>query len=134
MSTSTAIDLLNRIRRQKEEAASLRELYSDLFPPEFVPEDRQFRVWLQRYDLETIAASIERAASWYGECLQALEELELEGKKPPVQLRKGKLDIIKYASGTMRNKAQEPEGAVPNVPSNTKPASFDFEDDENERE
>jgi hypothetical protein len=110
MSTSVE-DLLNRIRREKGEATSLKELYAELFPPEFLPEDRQFRVWLQRYDLETIAASIERTAAWYGECLQAIEELELEGKKPPAALRKGKLDIIKYASGTMRNKtaAGDPE-------------------------
>jgi hypothetical protein len=103
MNTS-AENLLNRIRREKEEAASLKELHIELFPPEFVPEDRQFRVWLQRYDLETIAASIERTAAWYGESLQAIEEIELKGKKPHAELRKGKLDIIKYASGTMRNK------------------------------
>lgn len=110
MNTS-AVDLLNRIRRAKEEAASLKELFIELFPREFVPEDRQFRIWLQRYELETIAASIERAAAWYGECLQTIEEIELKGKKPPAELWKGKLDIIKYASGTMRNKmaAGDPE-------------------------
>lgn len=110
MNTS-ATDLLSRIRREKEEAACLKELYEGLFPPDFMPEDRQFRVWLQRYDLETIAASIERAASWHGECLQAIEEIELKGKKPPAELWKGRLDIIKYASGTMRNKAREQDGA-----------------------
>lgn len=110
MNTS-AVDLLNRIRREKEEAASLKELYVELFPPEFVPEDRVFRVWLQMYDLETVAASIERTAAWFSECLQTIEEIELKGKKLPTDLRKGKLDIIKYASGTMRNKkvAGDPE-------------------------
>ena len=108
---TNAETLLIRVRREKQEAASLKELFIELFPPEFVPEDRQFRVWLQKYDLETIAASIERAAAWYGECLQAAEELEVKGKKPPAELRKNKLDIIKYASGTMRNKAHEQNDA-----------------------
>jgi hypothetical protein len=36
---SNATDLLNRIRRQKEETAALKELYAELFPPEFMVAD-----------------------------------------------------------------------------------------------
>jgi len=105
--TNNAEALLTRIRQQKEEAGVLKELYSDLFPPEFVPEDRQFLIWLQRYDMETIAASLERTVAWYSEAMQNIEEFEAKGKKIPDALYKNKLDILKYASGVMKGKANE---------------------------
>lgn len=104
---SQATDLLNRIRRQKEETAALKELYAELFPPQFMVADSQFGVWLRRYDFDIVAESFDRAADWLNQCQQKIEELEAEGKVIPVALRKTKLDVVKYASGVMVKKTKE---------------------------
>ncbi|MGD1108412.1 MAG: hypothetical protein ABR865_15325 [Terracidiphilus sp.] len=110
---TNADTLLTRIRREKQEAASLKELFTDFFPPEFTPEDRQFRIWLQKYDLDTAVSAVERTAEWYNTHLQSIEEAELEGKvytnkdgDEVISVEKNKLDIIKYCSATMRNMAR----------------------------
>jgi hypothetical protein len=104
--TTSASNLLSRIRQMKEEVEILKELFTDVLPV-FVPDDRQFRIWLQRYDLDTVAASIERTAAWYNEAEQTIEELKVKGKPIPTVLRKTQLDIIKYASGVMKGKTVE---------------------------
>ena len=107
---TNAETLLIRTRREKQEAASLKELFTDFFPPEFTPEDRQFRVWLQKYDLDTAVSAVERTAEWYNTCLQTIEEKGCTAytneKGAQVNLEKHKLDIIKYCSATMRNMAR----------------------------
>src|ERR1039458_10123461 len=104
---SQATDLLNRIRRQKEETAALKELYAELFPPEFMVADSQFGVWLRRYDFDIIAESFDRTADWLNQCQQKVEEAEAEGKKSDPHLSKTKLDVVKYASGVMVKKTKE---------------------------
>ena len=104
---SQAADLLNRIRRQKEETAALKEQYAELFPPEFMVADPQFGVWLRRYDFDIIAESFDRTADWLNQCLQKIEEAEAEGKEVNPVYYKTKLDVVKYASGVMVKKTKE---------------------------
>jgi|ERR1039458_4640564 hypothetical protein len=104
---SQATDLLNRIRLQKEETAALKELYAELFPPEFMAADTQFGVWLRRYDFDIVAESFDRTADWLNQCQQKVEEVEAEGKEPDPRLCKTKLDVVKYASGVMVKKSKE---------------------------
>ena len=105
---SQATDLLNRIRRQREEAAALKELYAELFPPEeFMVADSQFGVWLRRYSFDIITESFDRTADWLNQCQQKVEEAEAEGKKSDPHLCKTKLDVVKYASGVMVKKTKE---------------------------
>lgn len=102
-------DLLARIHRQKEEVAALKELFADNFPPEFLPSDHQFLIWLRRHDFEVVVAGLERTSDWHSEMNQTIEKYQAEGKVPPSQLYKSKLDIIRYSSGTMI-KMSEQEG------------------------
>jgi hypothetical protein len=101
---SQATDLLSRIRRQKEETAALKELYGELFPPEFMVADSQFGVWLRRYDFDIVAESFERAADWLNQCQQKIEEAEVEGEEVEQRYYKTKLDVVRYASGVMVKK------------------------------
>ena len=80
---SQATDLLNRIHRQKEETAALKEFFFELFPPEFMVADSQFGVWLRRYGFEIV-------------------------EEPNPIYCKTRLDVVKYASGVMvKKKATE---------------------------
>src|ERR1035441_6457087 len=102
---SQATDLLNRIRRQKEEAAALKELYAELFPPEeFMVADSQFGVWLRRYSFDIITESFDRTADWLNQCQQKVEEAEAAGEEPDPLYCKTKLDVVRYASGVMVKK------------------------------
>ena len=104
---SQATDLLNRIRRQREEAAALKELYAELFPPEFMVAESQFGVWLRRYEFDIVAESFDRTADWLNQCQQKVEEAEAEGEEPDPRFYKTKLDVVKYASGGMGKKSKE---------------------------
>ena len=104
---SQATDLLNRIRRQKEETAALKELYAELFPPEFMVADSQFGVWLRRYSFDIITESFDRTADWLNQCQQKVEEAEAEGEEPDPRFYKTKLDVVKYSSGVMVKKSKE---------------------------
>jgi hypothetical protein len=104
---SQATDLLNRIRRQKEETAALKELYAELFPSEFMVADSQFGVWLRRYEFDIVAESFERTADWLNQYQQKVEEAEAEGEEPDPRFYKTKLDVVKYASGVMVKKTKE---------------------------
>jgi hypothetical protein len=104
---SQATDLLNRIRRQREEAAALKELYAELFPPEFMVAESQFGVWLRRYEFDIVAESFDRTADWLNQCQQKVEEAEAEGEEPDPRFYKTKLDVVKYASGVMVKKSKE---------------------------
>jgi hypothetical protein len=106
---SQATDLLNRIRRQREETAALKELYAELFPSEFIVSDSQFGVWLRRYDFDIVAESFERTADWLNQCQQKVEEVEAEGEEPDPRYCKTKLDVVRYASGVMVKKTKEGE-------------------------
>lgn len=99
-------EIMQRIQQQREEVEALKELFNSLMP-EYTPDDRQFCIWLQRYGVDVVASSIERTAEWLNQMEQKVEELEAAGKGVPAALRKTKLDIIKYASGTMKGKAAE---------------------------
>lgn len=105
---SQATDLLNRIHRQKEETAALKEFFLELFPPEFMVADCQFGVWLRRYDFDVVTESFDRTADWLNQCQQKVEEAEAKGEEPNPIHCKTKLDVVKYASGVMvKKKATE---------------------------
>jgi hypothetical protein len=125
---------MQRIQQQREEVEALKELFNSLMP-EFTPDDRQFRIWLQRYGVDVVASSIERTAEWLNQMEQKVEELEAAGKGVPAALRKTKLDIIKYASGTMKGKAAEDAtkaSTTETLESEPSSTSFNLEGDDEE--
>lgn len=107
---SRAQQLLARIRQQRAEVESLREFYLCLFAEQDVPADRQFHIWLQRYGFDGVTEALEATSEWFNKVLQMAEERAEEGKSPIADLCKGKLDIIKYASGCMKRSKQRAEG------------------------
>ena len=57
----TPLELLAKIEQQKQERAALAKLWESLFPGCPVPGERQFTIWLNRYDFETVVAGLEKA-------------------------------------------------------------------------
>jgi hypothetical protein len=57
----TPKELFLKIERQKQERAALAKLWESLFPGCPVPGERQFTIWLNRYDFETVVAGLEKA-------------------------------------------------------------------------
>ena len=50
---------------------------------------------------------MEAASEWHNKAEQDYQERVEQGQSPDRGMLKGKLDIVRYASGIMRNKAQE---------------------------
>jgi hypothetical protein len=107
----TAQQLMDKIKRQKQEVETLKELFSAFFPPEFMPEDRQFHVWIQRYDFTIVGEAIEVTGEWYNMNLQRIEEKK-KGNMTKLEeqawqgMHFSRLNIVKYASGVMKHKAE----------------------------
>ena len=102
--TSRAQALQAKLRRLKEEIQALQDLWAMLFP-DFEPlEQRQAHVWMNAYDFNHITESLEVAQARYSQRLDQWAEGGDPAKlKPPMT----RLDVTKYASGTMKNKKSE---------------------------
>jgi hypothetical protein len=89
-----AADLRAKTTRLKEELLSLKEFWAAILPPEFTPSDRQFLVWLNMYGgFENVAGGLEATAMFLSKA---------EGKG----IVKTQDDLVRYASGCMKNIAQ----------------------------
>jgi hypothetical protein len=95
---SQAQQLLARLQAQKEEVESLKDCFLTLFPEDYLPENRQWHIWLNRYDFMTVCESLEATSEWFNKAVQKYEE---EGD---ADVLRGKLDIVKYSSGVMKSK------------------------------
>jgi hypothetical protein len=107
----TPDELRKKTQRLKEETAAVREFWLTTLPEDFAPDNRQCQVWLQMYGgLDNVIAGLERTQQWLQQRDQDNEERREQGK-PPLPA-KNKLDIVKYASGVMRNidRGIEPQG------------------------
>jgi hypothetical protein len=107
--SSKAQALLAKIRESNENIEALQQLWETLIG-EPVPEDRQFRIWLNRYGFDIVAQSIEALAEWVSKNSQALAKIEEEEHREPTdeELRKHNkslISIIQYVSGIMKRKA-----------------------------
>jgi hypothetical protein len=102
--TSQAQALQAKLRRLKEETQALQDFWATLFP-DFEPlETRQCQVWIGRYDFNHICEGLEVTQAQQSKRLDAWAEGGDPAKlKPPMT----RLDVIKYASGTMKNKKNE---------------------------
>jgi len=108
---SIAQRILEENRQRKQDAAELAELF-EVTLPEFMPDERQFLIWLRRYDKDIIAESIDRTAEWLINHAQRIEAALAEGRRVPAKLKEGKVldDIIRYATKVMINKTAEANG------------------------
>lgn len=108
-----AQELTDRLRQQREEAAAIAELWETILPEIEVPNERQFLTcWLRPYGFDTVVKGIEVAAQKYNAKQQTVAELEESGELTP-EARKplewGQTDLVKYASGVMRNIRKQQE-------------------------
>jgi hypothetical protein len=119
----TAYERLQAIRRRANDLALLKEIYSNLFPPEYQPDAKQFELWMLKYDTDLIAECFDIAAAWFRAITEKVEKLKAEGRGVPKEAYRDKTEVIKYASAIMKKKASEPEASSEDVP---------FDDDETE--
>lgn len=106
---SKAHALVTRLKEARENIAAIRELWIELFG-EPAPDDTQIHRWLIMYGFDIVVAAIEDLARWVGKHKQALAIIEQAGRQPTIEeLRehtKALLDLIRYASGIMKNKKE----------------------------
>ena len=82
-----------RIARLKAETESLKEVWNTFLPSEWLPSDRQFMVWLNKYSFHTAAYGIETASN-------RLNRKEIEAGEEPIQWDKD--ECVRFASGVMK--------------------------------
>jgi hypothetical protein len=101
-SLTTASDIISKAKRLAEEAEAVQQYWTTTLPLEFLPEIRQCQLWLRMYGgLDNVIGGLERTQQWLQQIEQENAEFEAEGK--PTGITKTKLDVIKYASGVMKN-------------------------------
>lgn len=82
-------------KQRKQDAAELAELWALNFP--VYPVERQYTIWLRRYEKNAIVDSIERTAEWYD---NEAQKAETAGE----ELSKTIAEITAYATGVMIRK------------------------------
>jgi hypothetical protein len=127
----TRIEILKAKLKEKQESTEyLKELFEGaLF---FIPPTQQFHTWLSRFDVELIAAAIERTGEWYIVQTQNLETAVKAGKMTQAtadKVAKTQGEICSYASGVMKGMLARAESPVPEAPAST---SFDGEEEGDE--
>ena len=104
---SQAQQLQLKLRRLREEVSAIQDFWRTLFP-EFDPlEPRQCHVWINAYDFNHICSALEIAQARASQRMDQWQLFELEGGDPNTKPPMTRLDVIKYASGTMKNKKNE---------------------------
>src|SRR5881227_97539 len=97
-------DAVARIQAQaqqrKQDAQTLVGLFADLLPYFEIPDQRQWNIWLRRYDRDIIAESLERTAEKYENQSEMVEKAIREGRPVPEELKQGwTLDtVLRYAT------------------------------------
>ena len=82
-----------RMAQLKAETDSLKEVWTVYLPSEWLPSDRQFMVWLGKYDYQMTAYGIETASN-------RLNRKECEAGEEPIQWDKDA--CVKFISGVMK--------------------------------
>ena len=96
-----------RIARLKAETESLKELWQTVLPPEWLPSDRQFMVWLNKYDFAMTAYGIETAAN-------NLNKKECDAAKQSTDVQWDKLACMSFVSGVMKQQRLRDEADARN--------------------
>jgi hypothetical protein len=106
--SSKAAALLARIEKQNQEASALAVLWEETFQfPQ--PDVRQFKVWLNLYDFDTVVLGLDKALQWFNRLVQDADE-SLTGSAAVSKIKSvNVIDIVKYASGCMAKHKKESE-------------------------
>jgi hypothetical protein len=103
---SKAAALVASLKEARENISAIRELWIALFG-EPTPSNEQIHRWLLIYGFDIVVAAIQDLAAWQGKHQQKLTIIEQE-RQPTVEEiaehSKSLLDLIRYASGIMKNK------------------------------
>jgi hypothetical protein len=103
---SKAAALVEQLKEARENISAIRELWIALFG-EPTPGNEQIHRWLLIYGFDIVVASIQDLAAWQGKHQQKLTIIERQ-RQPTVEEiaehTKSLLDLIRYASGIMKNK------------------------------
>jgi len=95
-----AQELLERIKRQKEEVEALTALWETTFPEFPSPGQRQFQIWLKLYDFDTVVLALEAAN---------LKFAKRAGSERGPMMRQ---EAIQYASGAMKGMKLRAQGGT----------------------
>lgn len=103
---SKAAALVNQLKEARENISAVRELWIALFS-EPTPSNEQSHRWLLIYGFDIVVAAIQDLAAWQGKHQQKLKIIEAQ-RTPTLEEvaehSKSLLDLIRYASGIMKNK------------------------------
>lgn len=98
----SAADIIAKAKLLAEEADAVQQYWTTTLPLEFLPDIRQCQLWLRMYGgLDNVIGGLERTQQWLQQIEQQNAEFEAEGE--PTRIIKTRLDVIKYASGVMKN-------------------------------
>jgi hypothetical protein len=104
--SSKAAALVANLKEARENISAIRELWIALFN-EPTPGNGQIHRWLIMYGFDIVVAAIQDLAVWHGKNDQKLRIIEEERQPTPEEVQqhtKTLLDLVRYASGIMRNK------------------------------
>jgi hypothetical protein len=86
-------ELMEGLRKQKEEMQAVQALWDVLFPDMPKPDSRQCRIWSTDYTFEEIVAGLDKAAKQYNISITGTDE-----RMKPWDRE----HVLSYASGTMK--------------------------------
>lgn len=92
----SAQELMEKLTRQREEVAALKEYFGDLFPDEFMVPDAQFGVWIRQYGFGNAVFGLDEAAMKMSKVSTAKEEGEEDAGAPWTRT-----SLVKFASWVM---------------------------------
>jgi hypothetical protein len=107
---SKAAALLARIKLQQEEVGALTVLWGETFPQFNAPDTRQFKVWLNIYDFDTVVLGIDKTLNWYNKVVQAEATAAVGDETVAAKAKLANIDttqIVRYASGCMKMRKAE---------------------------
>ena len=106
---SKAAALVAQLHEARENISAIGELRFELFSNSIpaLPANEKIHRWLIMYGFDTVVESVKDLGAWQGKHQQKLEIIEAERPATEEELKehsKTLLDLIRYASGIMRNK------------------------------
>ncbi len=78
----SAQELMDKLTRQREEVAALKEYFADLFPVEFMVSDAQFGVWIRQYGFANTIVGLDEAATKMNKVSKEIEEGDKDAGEP----------------------------------------------------
>lgn len=106
-----------KIAQQREEIAALKEYFTLLFPPELMPADTQFGIWIRQYGFDYAVTAFEEGAKKINKTEQERAEPKTftdkkSGKKVPLGSRPEeftKVGLVKFLSWVMIDEKRKAE-------------------------